>query len=138
MAKDRASRPLHRQRTGRPPGSALPNVWRKKGDRWADTPFFMSRAGSPALNDALAFIDCSIERVHEAGDHFVVLGRVLSLEAEHSTPLLVFYRGEFHELATDDQSADTSDAAAAPSSTLEHNGAAWLAMGATDAGRLAC
>lgn len=49
---------------------------------------------SPVLNDVLAWIDCRIEAVHEAGDHFLVLGRVQEMGYSNGRPLL-FYRGGF-------------------------------------------
>jgi flavin reductase (DIM6/NTAB) family NADH-FMN oxidoreductase RutF len=47
------------------------------------------------LNDVLGFIDCTIERVHDEGDHYVVIGRVLELDAEGEGQPLVFYRGGY-------------------------------------------
>src|SRR2546427_4327794 len=35
-----------------------------------------SVAGNPILHDSLAFIDCTIEAQHDAGDHIIVVGRV--------------------------------------------------------------
>jgi 3-hydroxy-9,10-secoandrosta-1,3,5(10)-triene-9,17-dione monooxygenase reductase component len=56
---------------------------------------------SPAANDApilhgvLAWAACTVETVHEAGDHFVVIARVSELgECVRGDPLL-FYRGRF-------------------------------------------
>lgn len=34
------------------------------------------RSGAPLLQGALAYAECSVEAVHEAGDHYVVLGQV--------------------------------------------------------------
>ena len=54
-----------------------------------------AETGSPVLEGALAHVDCSIHAVHEAGDHYVVIGRVLDLvEADAVDPLL-FYRGKY-------------------------------------------
>jgi len=50
---------------------------------------------APVLNDVLAWIDCTIEAVHEAGDHWIVVGRVLDLEIGHEGGPLVFFRGGF-------------------------------------------
>ncbi|WP_435741325.1 flavin reductase family protein [Nocardioides sp. SYSU DS0663] len=53
--------------------------------------------GSPVLEGTLAHVDCAVHAVHEAGDHWVVIGRVLSLETDGSDgedPLL-FYRGQY-------------------------------------------
>lgn len=38
--------------------------------------------GSPIIDRAVAWIDCEVEQVHEMGDHFFVLGRVVALEAD--------------------------------------------------------
>ncbi|WP_370288038.1 flavin reductase family protein [Nocardioides sp.] len=55
--------------------------------------------GSPLLGGTVAFVDCSIEAVHEAGDHFIVVGRVLALDAGPGAPAdtdpLLYYRGAY-------------------------------------------
>jgi 3-hydroxy-9,10-secoandrosta-1,3,5(10)-triene-9,17-dione monooxygenase reductase component len=51
--------------------------------------------GAPVINDVLAWIDCRIEAIHEAGDHWIVVGRVLDLEIGHEGGPLVFFRGGF-------------------------------------------
>jgi flavin reductase (DIM6/NTAB) family NADH-FMN oxidoreductase RutF len=59
------------------------------GVGWTPSPL----TGSPILDDALAWIDCSIEHVVEAGDHHFVMGRVLEMahtQAEGPDPLLFF------------------------------------------------
>ncbi len=53
-------------------------------------------SASPMLDDALAWIDCSISSVTDAGDHVIVLGDVLHLEVHRSTAPLVFFRGGYH------------------------------------------
>lgn len=51
--------------------------------------------GAPVLEDAIAFVECEIESVQEAGDHYLVLGRVQNLgEHEPGEPLL-FFKGAF-------------------------------------------
>src|SRR5262249_19212948 len=51
--------------------------------------------GAPVIHDVLAWIDCTIDAVHEAGDHWIVVGRVLDLEIGHEGGPLVFFRGGF-------------------------------------------
>ncbi len=47
------------------------------------------------LADVLAWVDCVVEAEHEAGDHLIVVGRVVDLGlARHGLPLL-FYRGGY-------------------------------------------
>ncbi|MFE9647281.1 flavin reductase family protein [Streptomyces sp. NPDC006365] len=53
-------------------------------------------SGSPRLEGALAWIDCTIHAVHTGGDHLIVVGRVQALGATggNDAPLL-FHRGKF-------------------------------------------
>jgi 3-hydroxy-9,10-secoandrosta-1,3,5(10)-triene-9,17-dione monooxygenase reductase component len=57
--------------------------------------------GAPVLGGTLAWIDCTTEAVHPAGDHHVVVGRVQALETGPSQdgPLL-FFRSAYHRLDT--------------------------------------
>ena len=54
--------------------------------------------GAPVLNGVLAWIECASYAVHEAGDHWIVLGRVLDLEIGHEGGPLVFFRGGYSRL----------------------------------------
>lgn len=58
-----------------------------------------SPAGLPLLDDALAWIDCAVERVVEIGDHLLVIGAVLGMERRSDGQPLIFYRGGYHSLA---------------------------------------
>lgn len=52
--------------------------------------------GSPRLHGALAWIDCTIEAVHDGGDHEICVGRVHELDvADRSEGPLLFYRGGY-------------------------------------------
>jgi len=63
--------------------------------RFAGIGYRPAPSGAPILTGVLAWIDCSIEAEHLAGDHVIVVGRVhdLGVAREHSP--LVFYRGGF-------------------------------------------
>ena len=56
--------------------------------------------GSPVLEGSLAWVDCRVELVHEAGDHELILGRVLDLGIGEGSPLL-FFRSRFATVAHD-------------------------------------
>ncbi len=57
---------------------------------------FAGPTGSPVFPGSVAWIDCRTEEVHEAGDHYIVVGRVVHLEAVESGPgPLLFYKGGF-------------------------------------------
>ena len=68
-------------------------------DKFAGVDWSPSTAtGSPVLAGTLGFVDATISSVHEAGDHFVVVGRVLDLEAAgHGPPAAVLPRGVRHD-----------------------------------------
>lgn len=66
---------------------------RFEGVRWHAAP-----SGSPVIDRAVAWIDCSVEDVYTMGDHHFVLGRVGALDADANhdglpPQPLVFYRG---------------------------------------------
>ncbi len=71
-------------------------VFASKGaDKFASIGWRRGRTGAPILNDVIAWIECEIEAVHDAGDHVVVLGRVIDLEVGHNGGPLVFFRGGY-------------------------------------------
>jgi 3-hydroxy-9,10-secoandrosta-1,3,5(10)-triene-9,17-dione monooxygenase reductase component len=75
----------------------LSNTMASRGvDKFAGVPWQPSTAtGSPVLEGVLGYVDCAIHQVVEAGDHYVVIGRVLDLaEADSEHPLL-FFRGQY-------------------------------------------
>ena len=53
--------------------------------------------GAPLIDGVLGYVDCTIDRVHEAGDHYIVVGRVKELamgDAAGADPIL-FYQGRY-------------------------------------------
>lgn len=77
--------------------AALSNQMASKGaDKFAGVEWTPTAAtGSPLLHGTLAHLDCSIHAVHEAGDHYVVIGRVLALETGEPADPLLFFRGQY-------------------------------------------
>ena len=51
--------------------------------------------GAPILEGAVSWIECTFDDVREAGDHFIVLGRVQDLAVERSTLPLLFFQGGY-------------------------------------------
>lgn len=56
-------------------------------------------AGAPIIDGVLTWLECRIDAEHPAGDHHIVLGRVLAMEATDGEPL-IFFRGAFHPAFT--------------------------------------
>lgn len=70
-------------------------------DKFAGIQHSVSLHGLPVIDGALASIECDIHKVIEAGDHYLVLGRVLALEADEDRDPLLFFRSRYARLAGD-------------------------------------
>ncbi len=69
-------------------------------DRFAGVSWH-ERPTGPALDDAVAWIECTIDAEHDAGDHTIVVGAVQQLEVSADTPdPLVFFRGRYGSFTT--------------------------------------
>ncbi len=55
--------------------------------------------GSPVLEGVLGHIDCTIHAVYEAGDHYVVIGRVKDLVSSDKSDPLLFFQGQYRHLS---------------------------------------
>lgn len=55
--------------------------------------------GPPALADSLAVFECLREQTLEAGDHTILLGRVLRFSRHSRSAPLVYYSGKYSALA---------------------------------------
>ena len=71
-------------------------------DRFAGIEIETGATGAPRLPGAIAYIDCDLEREHDAGDHTLAIGRVrdLAMHAVERAPLL-FYSGQYGQFAAD-------------------------------------
>lgn len=76
---------------------SLARVFAAKGaDKFAGVAWAPGVTGSPILADVLAFVECRHRETHDGGDHLLVVGEVLELQANVRQPQpLVFYRGGF-------------------------------------------
>ena len=68
---------------------ATKGVDRFEGVSWRHRPT------GPALEEAAAWIECEIDAEHEAGDHEIVVARVLAIEGDPAATPLVFLRGAY-------------------------------------------
>jgi len=74
----------------------LSNAFARKGaDKFAGVSWRPSATGAPLLDGVLGWVDCTIYAVHEAGDHYVVIGRVMDLGVDEAPHPLLFYKGQY-------------------------------------------
>src|SRR6478752_7905915 len=75
-------------------GEQVCRLFAEKGaDRFAHIAYTAGRTGAPVLDEAIAFVDCETIAEHDAGDHLIVVGRVVELGYAPSGKPLLFYRG---------------------------------------------
>lgn len=68
-------------------------------DRFDGAAYRLSESGLPILDDVVAWIECDLHSVQDAGDHFVALGHVRSLDVEHPRAPLLFFKGGYGQFA---------------------------------------
>ncbi len=71
----------------------------KDADKFAGIGWDASPLGSPRLHEVLAWIDCTLVAVHDAGDHEIAVGAVHDLAVAHEGDPLVFFRGGYADLS---------------------------------------
>jgi len=77
--------------------AAVSAVFGSRGavDRFANVRWAPAPGGAPVLLDALTWVESVVETVHEAGDHYVVVGRVTAVGAASDDRPLLFHRGRY-------------------------------------------
>jgi 3-hydroxy-9,10-secoandrosta-1,3,5(10)-triene-9,17-dione monooxygenase reductase component len=70
---------------------------RRDVDRFAGVSWRPGPGGHPVLDDALVWLDCTLDAVHQAGDHEIAVARVTALSPEPTADVepLVFFRGRY-------------------------------------------
>ncbi|WP_166942219.1 flavin reductase family protein [Sphingopyxis panaciterrae] len=61
--------------------------------------FEHSGGALPVLPGAILWIECELYATYDAGDHDLVLGRVVEMEVKRDAPPLIFCRGEYGRFA---------------------------------------
>jgi flavin reductase (DIM6/NTAB) family NADH-FMN oxidoreductase RutF len=79
------------------------------GDKFAELSWHPAGSGAPILDGVLAWIDCDVEVVHEAGDHYIVIGAVRELEVGSTAMPLVFFQGGYGRFSSLSLAAWESD-----------------------------
>ena len=67
-------------------------------DKFSSVRWYWSDNGNPRLDDCISHIECTLEAVHEAGDHRIAVGRVGSLSLGSPTHPLIFFKGAYRQL----------------------------------------
>jgi flavin reductase (DIM6/NTAB) family NADH-FMN oxidoreductase RutF len=67
-------------------------------DKWAEMQLDLCGVGCPAFKDALAVFECATHKIHDGGDHIIIVGRVLAFTYRSEGAPLLYYRGQYDQL----------------------------------------
>ncbi|MEO3782404.1 flavin reductase family protein [Actinocorallia sp. B10E7] len=88
-------------------GSEAASSWfATRGRRWEDQMdgWGVHRGeatGAPVLDEAIGALECRTHSVHDAGDHTVVIGEVLSVSTPSERDPLLYYQGAYRGLRSE-------------------------------------
>lgn len=75
------------------------NLFAGKGeDRFAGTRWEVGEYGAPILPSSLGIFECTRHALHEAGDHFLLVGKVEKASFEPRRDPLLYFRGKYRRL----------------------------------------
>ncbi len=68
-------------------------------ERFAGLRYRFEVTGAPVLEDALAFLDCRVEKAFDTGDHTIFIGRVVASGVQKPGQLpLLYFQGRYRHL----------------------------------------
>ncbi|MFJ9616218.1 flavin reductase family protein [Streptomyces noursei] len=71
---------------------------RSGGDKFSGVNWTASPNASPLLDGVLGWIDCSLVREFDGGDHVIAVGQVTDLDQAEADAPLLYYRSSFQRL----------------------------------------
>ena len=66
------------------------------GNRFGELTFTAKKTGTPILDKSVAYLECRVQAIHEAGDHSVVIAEVIEAEILKNHPPLVMSDTPWH------------------------------------------
>lgn len=97
----------------------------KSADKFAASRWYLGPAGSPLIEGASAWFDCTRHEVVEAGDHIILIGRVAGFGATAAAPL-GYCRGAYVDFALGQEALARREEPARVGAILESDGAVLL------------
>jgi flavin reductase (DIM6/NTAB) family NADH-FMN oxidoreductase RutF len=74
------------------------------GDKWTAVEHTLGHCAAPLLAGALAHFECEPYAQYDGGDHLIFVGRVVRFAADVANDPLIFFRGAYRGLATQESS----------------------------------
>ncbi len=64
-------------------------------NKFEDVDWKPTNGGMPRLENTVGWVDCIVQQVYEAGDHYLVIGKVEELDTGDASDPLLFHRGQY-------------------------------------------
>jgi 3-hydroxy-9,10-secoandrosta-1,3,5(10)-triene-9,17-dione monooxygenase reductase component len=71
---------------------------RLDGPEFTEGTFHLGATGSPILEEATAYLEANVEATLDAGDHSIIVGRVVALAVVREAGPLIYYRSGYRRL----------------------------------------
>lgn len=68
-------------------------------DKWSGVDWTTTPNGAPVLEGAVAWIECTTDSITEAGDHYLVMGRIENMDVVNPVAPLLFFQGGYGKFA---------------------------------------
>ncbi|MGF6595404.1 flavin reductase (DIM6/NTAB) family NADH-FMN oxidoreductase RutF [Paraburkholderia sp. GAS448] len=91
----------------------------KSADKFAQVAWHARRTGSPVMDGAAASFDCETHQVVDAGDHIILIGRVVDFTHSSATPL-GYCRGAYVDFSLSQEALAATGQRAQVGAILEH------------------
>lgn len=72
---------------------------RLDGPEFRPGSYTLGVTGSPILTEATGHIEAKLDATHEAGDHTIIVGRVVALHIAREEAPLIYYRSGYRQLS---------------------------------------
>ena len=71
---------------------------RLKGPEFTEGSYHLGATGSPILEEATGYLEATVHATLDAGDHTVIVGRVVAVEVVRDAAPLIYYRSGYRRL----------------------------------------
>lgn len=77
----------------------LSNAFAKSSAQpWDEVSYQLTKHASPQFSESHGFMECQLEATHDAGDHTIIVGRVVQLDPGKKGFPLLYYKGKYHTI----------------------------------------
>lgn len=79
---------------------SLSSLYSRKGEHILDADhYYLSSLQRPIIKDVLSYFECEISNRYDGGDHIILVGEVKNAKVYPKGNPLVFYSGQYNQLA---------------------------------------